>query len=712
MPVLRFRAAQGVEEREISSRVATGTFNAVSAPQPRQLIDIDVDAGGVDDAVSFMDSLGYELLETDPAMPIEFAAAIEAPPITVKIRNETGLAILEGTLVASAGFSVPNGAYLIVSADKDDPARRPAFAVTQADIPDGENGTGIVFGVLIGVDTSAYAVTDQLVLGNNGAFSRPPPDVDPFTGEVQGVGQVIRVSVADGAIQINLESLLPVSAAGVFGLEQSLDRGVQTGFTVTRGGGLDLDVSAGVGFVTSGGVLSRLVFAGGTIALPANVSRYIYVDSNGVIQLSTSLPDLAVNLVLANARSNASDIIYVSTHFIPTGNAGQRGHVFAAEVIGPVVNSGAVATINGGDPLGIDVDGSVFYVTGNRKVVPATVGIGFVYWYRNGSGGQTLVTGQTQIDPDNYDDGSGVLAAVPAGRWKKDALYLANNSDGTGVEYHVVYAQETFGSQSEAEAGSMPVPADDLRMFALRVAGVVSQEGAAGITSIVDERPFLGQLSTGTTSATDHGLLGGLADDDHPQYQLRSEKNASGGYAGLDVSGAIAAAQHGAQGGGSLHAVAVAAGAAGFLSGADKSRLNALNTAEVFFAAETAANFLNSYRSRTVGAAASFRFNFYVPADFNALVAIELIGVPAATNAAANIDLVSEYGAVGEGAANHTQTDTTSTYALVANVLKAISLAGIFSSLAAGDLAGVSVSHTALGGSVDYLGIRLRYTRL
>lgn len=42
---------------------------------------------------------------------------------------------------------------------------------------------------------------------------------------------------------------------------------------------------------------------------------------------------------------------------------------------------------------------------------------------------------------------------------------------------------------------------------------------------------------------TDHGELGGLADDDHPQYQLRSEAGDAGGYAELDNDGVVPKAQ-------------------------------------------------------------------------------------------------------------------------------------------------------------------------
>ncbi|MCP9494060.1 MAG: hypothetical protein MSG64_06335 [Pyrinomonadaceae bacterium MAG19_C2-C3] len=44
----------------------------------------------------------------------------------------------------------------------------------------------------------------------------------------------------------------------------------------------------------------------------------------------------------------------------------------------------------------------------------------------------------------------------------------------------------------------------------------------------------------GGGGVTDHGALTGLADNDHPQYQLAIEKNNAGGYAALDENGLIA----------------------------------------------------------------------------------------------------------------------------------------------------------------------------
>lgn len=46
-------------------------------------------------------------------------------------------------------------------------------------------------------------------------------------------------------------------------------------------------------------------------------------------------------------------------------------------------------------------------------------------------------------------------------------------------------------------------------------------------------------------AVTDHGALTGLADDDHAQYQLRSEKNVANGYAGTDAGNQVPAARMG-----------------------------------------------------------------------------------------------------------------------------------------------------------------------
>ena len=137
----------------------------------------------------------------------------------IEVRNESGVTIPENKLVAIVGFSVVEDRYLINLADKDTASRRPAIGVTENDILNNTNGIVVPLGIVEGVDTSAFLITDQLVLGNNGNFSRPPPDEDPFTGEIQLVGSVIKVGATDGAIAINAQQgLLPTTATQIFAL--------------------------------------------------------------------------------------------------------------------------------------------------------------------------------------------------------------------------------------------------------------------------------------------------------------------------------------------------------------------------------------------------------------------------------------------------------------------------------------------------------------
>lgn len=68
------------------------------------------------------------------------------------------------------------------------------------------------------------------------------------------------------------------------------------------------------------------------------------------------------------------------------------------------------------------------------------------------------------------------------------------------------------------------------------VGGLVDGRDVAADGAKLDNYPS-------TPSAIDHGSLSGLSDDDHPQYQLRSEKGVANGYASLDGGGKVPAAQ-------------------------------------------------------------------------------------------------------------------------------------------------------------------------
>lgn len=453
-----------------------------------------------------------------------------AENLYLKVRNETGAQLDKGDLVAAVGFSVGEDRILVDISDKDDPTKRPAIGILTENIADNSNSDLLLsVGSLTGIDTSMWSVNDQLVLGDDGALSRPPPEVDPFTGEVQLVGSVSRVHATLGSVFVTLGSGLQLAtAAQFFATKEITPSGSISGGEVTRSTGLNVAVAAGTGYVNDGTDLFRVTWSAvANLLLTASTTNFIYVDENGVVQDSTSEPSNKSNILLAEAITDGASILLLSSHPTILEESPAQFHDYAKDVIGNIVVSGLM-TAKDAIAYRLEVDAGVYYSHDFRSVVPATDPITFTYWYRDGGGGWTRVVAQTLIDEDNWDDGTGTLNSLVATEWKKDLLFVVYTASGV-VEYHIFYGQEVFASQSEAESGNLPSAASDVITNGVRSGGIVIEGAAASIASVVDVRPFLGQLAPGTTAVTDHGLLSGLADDDHMQYILASGTRAMTG---------------------------------------------------------------------------------------------------------------------------------------------------------------------------------------
>lgn len=483
---------------------------------------------------------------TDTTKAITPATLASIGALRLQVRNESGSLIPAGSLVAPVGYS--GGLILVDLADKDNPALRPAIAVADVAIPDLSNGTVLRGGVLKGINTSGYSLTDQLVLGTAGSFSRSPPDQDPFTGEVQNVGSVIRIDAVNGEVSVDLDGLSPLTADQVFGLPITMGRGLLNGGALTRPGGLDIDISAGEGYVDMSGTYVRVLWGAQTITLPASSTSHVYIDSTGTAQSTTSAPtrsQLDDWIVLGTAVTTGSVTAILSEHRVLVDERNALYHQRAEETVGPIAVSGGIVTENAGTPLHLDVTAANFWITDDRKSTNAIVDGTFVAVYRDGVGGFTRLTGQTSVDNAQYDDGTGTLAAIPSGEYAAHVVYLSPNVDGGAgsSDLVLVYPQATFTTQSEAEVAALSAPSDALRNFSLRLAAVIIQEGNSNVVSVIDHRPFPQQLGPSVSGPSVHGNLLGLGADDHTQYQLRSEKGAANGYPDLDGSSLVPAAQ-------------------------------------------------------------------------------------------------------------------------------------------------------------------------
>lgn len=136
---------------------------------------------------------------------------------------------------------------------------------------------------------------------------------------------------------------------------------------------------------------------------------------------------------------------------------------------------------------------------------------------------------------------------------------------------------------------------------------------------------------------------------------------------------------------------------------------------EVFLACTDYNGSLGNYRVRSIAGTGSHRFTFPgIPDDFNSLISINLVGIVSAGAAGSgkDIDIFSDYAADDEVYNNHTESDTTSTYDFTGKTntkIDVIDLSGILVNLSAGDSFGIFVDHKAIGGTIYYLGIRLKY---
>ena len=486
---------------------------------------------------------------------------------------------------------------------------------------------------------------------------------------------------SDGGILVDLTSevieRLPTANLSVDVLNQlSTGRVTFDGFTLP--GGLDLDVGAGSGVIKEGppidaapAVLIPVTWAAQTITIPANVTRHVMVNKTGTVVLVSSPPDVENFIVIGTVISDAASLVFISKFEVDVIQPVADFSNYIHRTVGALVEDGMRLLPTAPASLSFQAEAGTFYIDKDYKAGDAEDPVTFSYWHQDPGSplGWKIITTQTDIDPDFYDDGSGTLAAVPVGKYKKDLALAAPDTDST-VNWHVFYGQELFDSQLDAELGNLPTVHDHFPAHALRSTGLVVTESAASIATFVDVRPRLGSFAPPSTSVTDHGGLTGKTDDDHPQYQLRSEEAVGGGYV-------------------QEHEVTIA--------GTDYNSNNG-NT-----------------RYRSIASAGSHRFTFFVPFDLDTLVSaafVVFVDGAGAEGIDKDIDLSVSYGKIGESKDAATATDFTSLYVIPAQeVVFEIPLTTLLAGVEAGDMVSVFVDHKGVGGVLGYVGVRLRYQR-
>ena len=346
---------------------------------------------------------------------------------------------------------------------------------------------------------------NKIEIDANAQFSLFGAETSTSTPGTTTIGDIVQ-----GATQPELVNLSKFTReGGVVGL--------LSGGTLTAGATFTLNYDGGTGFTNDGsGVVQEVAWNAGQLVLAANSDNFIVVDSAGNVTAQASQPNLQDRIVLGRVVCDGTAIRVIVEELASMVHQGNEVEDFLRDILGSVYATGSTTTENGTTDRRLDVTAGK-YAYGTKKFNPSG-GIGILWdaLYSDGASGVTIIDNQAQVDNARFDDGSGTLQNIPGGQFAKHSVYVSG--DGANEKYFLVYAQQTFATQTEAEQGPLPTPFSFVRGGITLMASAIVKQGQSPLVQVRDERPRIGFTSSGVSAASVHGNLLGLLNDDHPQY--------------------------------------------------------------------------------------------------------------------------------------------------------------------------------------------------
>lgn len=134
----------------------------------------------------------------------DFSNDIFANHIHEEIRNESGGVMTRGDAIYVSGFSVGQSLPLGSFADNDAGATMPSVAILdQTSLSNNANGDFVEVGTVTGMDTSAWAVGDDIYISGVGTTGNTLTNVKPTgTALIQKIGIVLRSHATLGVLEV------------------------------------------------------------------------------------------------------------------------------------------------------------------------------------------------------------------------------------------------------------------------------------------------------------------------------------------------------------------------------------------------------------------------------------------------------------------------------------------------------------------------------
>ena len=132
----------------------------------------------------------------------------------IHVKNTSGGALSRGTPVYVVGNVGATDRVEVAPADFDDVNKMPAVGLLDQDLAHNGTGDAIIVGELASANTAAYALAQELFVGNAGTITGSRPT----TGEIQSIGTVARVQSSTGVIVVNMQARRsPLAAVAISG---------------------------------------------------------------------------------------------------------------------------------------------------------------------------------------------------------------------------------------------------------------------------------------------------------------------------------------------------------------------------------------------------------------------------------------------------------------------------------------------------------------
>lgn len=307
-----------------------------------------------------------------------------------------------------------------------------------------------------------------------------------------------------------------------------------SGGNVTDAGGGNVDVTAGIGFIRSGPLVIDELLSFGflealAVVIPTDTTRYVGVDYNAgtpIVEIRTTNSfDCTDNFYLATVINDSGALtIFNNPDSIDDFDCRlllrlHETSPFALDQLG----GGLVISDSADTNRNIVVTAGAAWEKLNRFNLPAIDTSGsdtFDRFYRDGAGGHTEESAQTQWDNTKFDDGTGSLATIPAGEYAVRWYYY----DVLTLRLLAVYGSASYVTVGEAADEAVPadVPSVIIQQ-SLLLGRFIIQESATDADQV--DSAFSSNLTLG--GVTNHNNLTNLTfGDPHTQYSLSNGSRA------------------------------------------------------------------------------------------------------------------------------------------------------------------------------------------